>query len=953
MARAIWFLLFSIILISFASNIVFLNVDLNKVARVEKVLLRENAFYQKRTYPFRQTLAGARQKAIEQLAKDFSLQPLASEEVRKWQPIGPRAVFNGQPLDPQNSPPINISGRATAVIVQAGDPNRIFLGTAQGGVWRTRDGGNSWQPLTDNLPSLAVGALAMDPQDTNILLLGTGEANFSADSYYGAGLFKSTDGGDNWVQLGDLPSRARISKIVFDPNNSQIIYLSSTSAASNQLRDIGVFKSTDKGVSWKKILDGIATDISIDPSSPENLLAAIGDPNGTSLNGVYSTNNGGNSWQLISSLPKGSEVGRTQIARSLAARNEIFVSCSNAFIGTLINVFKSVDGGESWKAIKTPDYCRPQCFYNNFIAVHPKNPKLVFLGGVPLLRSTDGGETYSNISTSKNLGSGLHADQHDIAFDPNDPETIYIANDGGISRSRDLGNNWRPLNEGLATLQFQSIASHPTNKELAIGGTQDNGTLSYQGRPEWLSIDSGDGGETAIDPSSTNILYHFFFQLLFARSDDGGERFFVKNAGLPVTSSGAALERTLFYAPLTLDSNQEGTLYTGAMRVYRTTNRGDTWSAISSDITRGSGAVSAIAIAPSNSQILYIGTSDSNVVRTTDGGATWQLIANGLPNRFVSGFAINEKNPQIAYISFSGFGSGHVFKTENGGMNWANISNNLPDIPINSIILDSAITGRIYLASDIGVFISSNDGKTWQTMNTGLPNVAIFDLDLNRQTGQLLAATHGRGVYSLALDGQDDQINPKVHVLTPQGSESFNAGDLVIIRWDASDDIEVVLQEISLSIDSGTTYTIPIAQALSGKSRSFNWIVPEAATTRGRIQIVSYDGAGNIGKGVISRDFTIIAPFRPIVAAVQFKLEAGKLIIFGNNFFANDSTIEINGQTVITKYPKKFQLPNGSLGRVQSSDSLLKQLLVPGKKVTIAIFNKATGLRSKTFEFTP
>ncbi len=952
MSRAIWILLF-LTLLSFASSIAFLQVDLRKVAETEKVLLRENAFYQKRAYPFKQIPEGARQRALKQLERDFSLQPLASEEIRKWQPLGPSAVFNGQPLDPQNSPPINISGRATAVIVQPGDPDKIFLGTAQGGVWRTKDGGKSWQPLTDNLPSLAVGALAMSPQDPSVLLLGTGEANFSGDSYYGAGVFKSTDGGDNWVQIGDLPTRARISRIVFNPNNTKTIYLTTTSAASNQLRDIGVFKSTDSGISWKKTLDGIATDISIDTSNPDNLLAAIGDPNGTSLNGVYSTNNGGNSWQLISLLPSGNAVGRIEIARSLAAGNEVFVSVANAFTGTLLNVYKTINGGESWKIIKTPDYCRPQCFYNNFIAVHPKDPKLVFLGGVPLLRSTDGGETYSNISISQDLGPGLHADQHDIAFDPNDSDTIYIANDGGVSRSRDLGDHWRPLNQGLATLQFQSIASHPTDKEIAIGGTQDNGTLLYQGKPEWLNIDSGDGGESAIDITSPTTFYHFFFQLLFARSDDGGERFFVKTTGLPVTSSGAALERTLFYVPLVLDRSQASTLYTGAMRVYRTTNRGETWTAISSDLTRGNGAVSAIAIAASNSQILYVGTSDGNVARTTDGGATWQLITNGLPNRFVSGFAINEKNPQVAYISFSGFGTGHIFKTENGGMTWVNISNNLPDIPINAIVLDPAIGERIYLASDIGVFISSNDGKSWQALNTGLPNVAVFDLDLNRQTGMLMAATHGRGVYSLALDGQDDQVNPKVNVLAPQGNESFNAGDLVTISWEASDDIEVVLQEINLSIDSGITYTVPVAQALSGQSRSFNWIVPEVATTRGRIQVTSRDGAGNIGKGAISRDFTIIAPFRPIVAAVQFKPEAGKLIIFGNNFFANDSVIEINGQTITTKYPKKFQLPNGTLSRLQSTDNLLKQLLISGKKVTVAIFNKATGLRSKAFDYVP
>lgn len=951
MSRTIWFLLLLSIFISVAAITAFVKVDLRKVAEIEKVFLREGSFYQKRAYPFKQIPNRAREKALEQLSKDFSLQPLIADEIRKWQPLGPSFVFNGQPLDPQNSPPINVSGRATAILIHPQDSNKIFLGTAQGGLWLTKDGGKSWQPLTDDLPSLAVGALAMSPQNPNIILLGTGEANFSGDSYYGAGVFKSTDGGDTWAQLGNLPSRARISSIVFNFTNTQTIYLATTSGASNQLSDVGVFKSTDGGTTWKKILDGIATDININPKNPESLLAAIGNPNGDLINGVYQTNDGGNSWQLISSLPSGNTIGRVEITRSLPTGNEIFISFSNPFSGTLLNVFKSIDGGKSWKIIKTPDYCRPQCFYNNFIRVHPKDSNLLFLGGVPLLRSTDGGETYSNISISQDLGPGLHADQHDIAFDPNDPETIYIANDGGISRSRDLGEHWRPLNEGLATLQFQSVASHPIDKNLAIGGTQDNGTLFYKGSPEWLNIDSGDGGETAIDPFLPKTFYHFFFQLIFARSDDAGEKFSIKIAGLPVDGSGAPLERTLFYVPLALDPSLPSTFYTGAMRLYQTTNRGDSWAPISSDLTRGTGAISAIGIAPSNSQILYVGTSDANVTRTNDGGKTWQIITNNLPNRFVSAFAINEKNPLIAYISFSGFGSGHIFKTENGGVTWVNISNNLPDIPINSIALDPAISGRIYLASDIGIFISSNDGKSWQVLNTGLPNVAIFDLDLNRQTGVLLAATHGRGVYSLTLEGLDDQVNPNVNILEPKGGESFNSGDSLTIRWEASDNIEIVSQEISLSTDAGATFTIPLAQALSGKSRSFSLTIPEVATTRGRIQILVRDGAGNIGKSSTLRDFTITTPPRPNLSNVQFKKDVGKLIILGNNFFANDSVIEINNQVVITKYPKKFQLPNGSFSRLQSTDSVLKGLISPGKKVTITIFNKTTNLRSKVFDF--
>jgi photosystem II stability/assembly factor-like uncharacterized protein len=942
----------------FGANGAQLGTDDRELAEADRVAERAAQFYAERAYPFTAIPPGARLHALAQMKKITMLQPLDAGSIRQWRELGPSFVPNGQPLDSDKSPRIAISGRATAVTIDPNDNQTIYLGAAQGGVWRSSDAGVSWQPLTDSLPSLAVGSLAIDPRDSNVIFVGTGEANFSMDSYYGAGVFKTTDGGGIWLPTGALPTRASIANITIDPGNSQTIYLAVSSPSALVPDDMGgIFKSTDGGNNWQRLLTGIGTDLSINPVKPSDLVAALGDFRGAKENGIYRSIDAGVSWQLINALPSGESTGRIRLSRSISSPNIIYASiANNNSAGGIINLYSSIDGGNSWAVVtNAPDYCGNQCFYNNFIALSPTDPSIVYLGGTALFRSTDGGATFINISDAQQPGPGLHADNHGIAFDPSDDKRIYVVNDGGIFCSANLGDKWTPLNKGLATLQFQSVASDPVNSQRAIGGTQDNGTLLYNGSPTWTTIDLSDGGETAIDPNSPNTLYHFYYSLWFLRSDNGGQSFALKINGLPIGSGGFSLERALFYAPLALDRNASQTLYTGATSLYRTTNRGELWNSISPDLTNGVGAISAIAIAPSDSNVIYVGSSDGNLARSGDNGASWQSIAAGLPNRFVKRLAVDAADAQTAYVTFSGFGSGHIFKTIDGGQHWLDISDNLPDIPVNGIALDANIPGTIYLGTDIGVFISRTGQGDWRALNAGLPNVAVFQLDLNRKTGQLIAATHGRGMFALPLDGVDDTTPPTVSVLSPQGGEAFVANQLATISWQAQDDVAIASQDIVLSLDSGATYSNVIVSGLSAQARSFQWQVNDIATTHARIQVVARDGAGNVGAGSSGSDFTIISYPRPIITGVEFQTAGnGKLLVFGSNFMVGDSVIEINGrQLEKTKYPKKFTMPNGSLTRLQGIDSQLKQLLMSGQQATIDVFNKSAGRRSLPFSFTP
>jgi photosystem II stability/assembly factor-like uncharacterized protein len=961
MSRTILLALLFLALVGIGSSTVYLETDLEELAEVEHVLAREAHFFLQRAYPFRAIPPDARLHALEQLDRQMELRALDLEEKRRWQPIGPQFVPNGEPLDFEDSPAIPVSGRATAIVIDPRNPDRLFLGTAQGGVWRSIDAGASWQPITDDLPSLAVGALALDPQNPDIIFLGTGEANFAASSYYGAGLFKSTDGGNTWTRAGQLPTRTCISRIVFEPGNSQTVYVATSFARTTSAKPItstesGIFKSADGGATWKKLLDGVATDLIINPFSPANLMAALGDPAGSDANGIYRSSNAGATWQLIGNLPAGRDTGRIELAQSLSSPNIIFASLSHVGTGGLMGLFKSLDGGNNWARVDdAPDYCGRQCFFNNFIAIHPTNPSIVFLGGVPLYRSTDGGRTYANVSSPQQFGPGLHADNHAMAFDPRDPKKIYVANDGGISRSPDMGNSWTPLNNGLSTFQFLSVSAHPTDGRRAFGGTQDNGTLLYTGTPTWRQVDVGDGGDIVIDPREPNMVYHFYFFLLFARSNNGGLNFSIRTDGLPVSDSGFPTERTLFYAPLIIDPVNPGTLYTGSTRIYRTTSRGEFWLPISGDLTRGIGSISAIAVGANGPGTIYAGTSDGNVVRTTDGGNSWQQINTGLPNRFVTRLAIDPTAPQVVYATYSGFGTGHIYKTTDGGQNWTDVSGNLPDIPVNAIAIDTEAPNTIYLATDIGVFVSRTGGGGWIMIREGLPAVTVFDLDLNRKTGSLIAATHGRGMFTLPLDGKDDDTAPQVTVLAPEGGETLSPGTSVDIRWSATDDTLVQGQDIELSLDGGASFGVTIAAGIAGEVRSFKWQVPELATTRGRIRISSRDIAGNTGRGVSAADFSIVVPPRPEIKRVDFKSGGkGKLIIDGDRLIIDDTVIEVGGkQLEVTKYPKKFRLSDGTTTRVQGLDGQLNQLIQPGRKTSIILLNKSTGSRSVPFDFNP
>ena len=701
-----------------------------------------------------------------------------------------------------------VTGRVTTLAFDPRNSNTIYLGGAQGGVWRSMDAGQTWTPLTNDAPTQATGAIAIDPTNSNIIYVGTGEGNFSGDTFFGMGILKSTDGGSTWKQFAaDTFAGSGINKIVIDPRNTNVLYASATVAFAGVSSDVGsqvtangIFKSTDGGQTFASSLrltgqisvGAFGYDIEMDPNNSNTLYATL------EAEGIFKTTNGGQNWTKLGGGLPTRDFGRSDIALYRANPSIIYASFESTRTADILDFYKSTNGGDSWSLIGKPrgDFTC-QCSYDQIIEVDPTNPDQVYFGGVSFYRSTDGGQNWSDI------GSSLHSDFHAMAFTPGSPRRIIVGNDGGVWLSPDGGNSFNNIVGNLALTQFQSVAIHPTNPNITIGGTQDNGTNMYIGNLVWQHADDGDGGTSRIDQLSPATMYSTRFNLPGVligpfRSDSAG----ALGSWRMIRSGINQSDDVIFYAPMELDNIKPNTLYFGTFRLYRTTDRGDSWTAISGRLTRQTRqAVSAIGVVSGGSTI-YTGSSDGAVFVTKDNGATFQDVTDNLPQRYISDVVPDPKDPNTVYASLSGFRSGHVFKSTTGGGSWQSINGNLPDVPANALAINPVDPKNIFVGTDLGLFETIDGGVNWNRV-PGMPMVAVFDIAINANMGILRLATHGRGMYetkiNTAAPGTPDftlAVNPVSQNVNAGSSTTFTVSNQVTNGFNGT---------ISLSATSGQT----------------------------------------------------------------------------------------------------------------------------------------------------
>ena len=644
--------------------------------------------------------------------------------------------------------PGNIGGRIRSISINPDNADDMLVGSVSGGIWRTLNGGAAWFPVNDFMANLAVSTLARNPANPNIIYAGTGEGFGNFDALQGAGIFRSFDGGGIWFQVDSTnnPNFNFVNRLAFAPNGGAIL------AATNT----GVWRSDNNGASWTQRTVNTSPDIDFHPT--DNQLAVLGE-----LGAARYSESNGLAWTAATFTPPianggaAATNGRVELAYAASDPTFVYASVNN----NSGDVYRSTDGGQSYTRINTGlNYLGTQGWYDNTIWVNPIDKNMVIVGGVSLWRGTSG--AFSQISTCP-VGGSIHPDHHIVVehpgFDNLFNQTIYGGNDGGIYRADGVrtlcgSSGWDELNNNLGITQFPGAAGNQTSGVI-VGGTQDNGTLRFNGGTEsWTQFDGNDGGYCAADQTDPNFFYGEIQNLGVFRSSNGGQSRVFINAGLSDSPN-----QTNFIAPLVIDPNEPNRLLAGGWSLWRTNNaRGNfpnlpIWTAIKTP-TGGNSPISAIAISPNNSDFIVVGHNNGDVFLTLTGTNTvpaWSKIDTaGLSNNFVTRLVWDTtRGPNWIYATFGGFSANNVYVSRNLGASWIDITGTgatgLPNVPVRSLVFHPIDANLLYVGTEVGIFTSDDAGATWDLPNDGPANVSVDELFW--MGGDLLAATYGRGIY--------------------------------------------------------------------------------------------------------------------------------------------------------------------------------------------------------------
>ncbi len=745
----------------------------------------------------------ARPKAVEQLAEQetarFEL-PASREKtamLAAWTPIGPAPIPNAQV---GTGPSTTASGRVLSIAVHPTNPDIVYVGTAQGGLYRSTNGGTTWTALMDGALSLAVGALALAPSNPEILYVGTGESGFCADCFFGVGVYRIDNPSTTATVSGpfnkdagnvDVFTGRGIGEVTVHPTDPNTIFVGSTSGlggiggqSNNVLPSRGLYRSTNAAGANPTFarITGLAgngnlsvRDVAIDPSNPNILIANVIANGG----GIYRTANAlaADATTVTFTQPEVfSSTSTSELTAEFAAIHPAGDTDATfyAAVGNLGGrVLRSTNGGVSFTQMIDNNFCTPQCFYDIAVAVDPTNASRLYLGGSPTLafgRSSDSGATFTTNAAS---AQGLHVDSHAIAVAPSNPSIVYFGSDGGIYRTNDASAAtiaWTSLNNTtFSATQFMSIAVHPTDPNFTIGGTQDNGTNMFNAAGTWFRVDGGDGGFTLIDQNAVDTTsvrqYHKYF------SSGGSQIGYATRTSTAQASGGWTLRgcfsstpangvtcdaTTLFYAPMEQGPGNPNTVYFGSDRLYRSADLGVSHTQVSQAFGV---EITAIGISPQNDNIRIIGHSRTagQISGTTTGSSTLTDFdpLNQVPSGYVARAAIDPKNPDRAYVTLANFGINTVYRTNNLSApqpTWTSISNGLPQVPASAFVIDPINPQNLYVGTDIGVYATSDGGSNWTPLGTGLPRVAVFDMAItNVAPRKLRIATHGRGMFEHPL----------------------------------------------------------------------------------------------------------------------------------------------------------------------------------------------------------
>jgi len=842
-----------------------------------------------------------------------------------WTPIGPAPIPNGQ-TSGVSTP---VSGRTIAIAVHPTNPDIVYVGTAQGGVYRTTDGGTNWTPIFDNAESLAVGAIAISPSQPETIYIGTGEPNFSQDSFFGVGVYRIDNASTAATVSGpfnkdagsaDVFSGRGIGEIVVHPTDPNTIFVASTSGLGGlfggniAFPSRGIYRSTNAaGASpvFAKLtglignLNVSVRDIAIDPTNP-NVLVCVPIATGSNQGGIYRTVNAldptpGNvvftQTFVVNSTSTSTLNGEVTSVHPAADTDATFYAAMGNSSG---QVLRSTDGGANWVLRIDNNFCGGQCFYDIAIAVDPTDKNVVYLGGDPTIfsaSSSDGGATFTD---HKN---GVHSDTHAMTVSPADTNQVWLGTDGGIYKSTDKGLTWvNKNNTQYSATQFMGIDVHPTDPNFTLGGTQDNGTNFYQPDGTWFRADYGDGGYAVIDQNATDTtnvrMYHTYYNQTTAMgygrvtttgsASDGNWSFF--GCGFGGTANGMTCSASAinFYAPMERGPGNPNTLYFGSDVLYRSADGGTTMTKVSQEPIVSGVAIDSIGISNEDDNVRIVGLKNGAVFGTSTGSTTLTNLdaGNAIPDVPIARTVIDPNNATTAYVTLSTFGSPSVWKTtnlDNAAPTWTAMSNGLPQVPVSAFLVDPLDPMILYAGTDIGVYASSDAGSTWAPFGTGLPRVAVFGIA--KTSGNLIRiATHGRGMWQ---------------------TQAIVGTPMTILRAGTATLVSESCQPANGVIDPGETVTVAFPITNNGTLNTTNDIGTlqngDGVTGAGTAQ--SY-GVITSGGGMATRNFTFTADSNlacgaQITATIQHQDGATNL---GNHLY----TLQTGAVVSNTAYTENF-----------------------------------------------
>lgn len=719
----------------------------------------------------------------------------------------------------RNIGPAFTSGRIADIAIHPENRNVWYVGVASGGVWKTENAGTTWNPIFDDQPVYAIGCVTIDPNNPNRIWIGTGENNGGRHISFGDGVYLSEDGGASWKNMG-LKDSQHVGKIIVHPDDSNVIMVASQGPLWSSGGDRGFYRSEDGGATWEKTLGdeewtGVA-DAVIDPRNPDIVYAATwqrhrtvaGYLGGGTESGIHKSTDGGKTWsELTNGIPSGI---KGKIGLTISPQNPDYVYAAIELIRRSGGVFLTTDQGASWEKMSDAVSGATGPHYYQELYASPHNFGTIYLVDVRMQVSYDHGKTFSLLNTD-----ATHSDSHSLNFIADEPDFLLLGTDGGIYETVDGTKSWRYIKNLPLTQYYKVAVDDAVPFYNVFGGTQDNGSHGGPSRTDdengirnahWSRVLGGDGHQSAVEPGNPDIGYAESQQGYLNRLDRiTGEAVYIQ----PQPAVGEGEERFNWDSPILPSTHVPSTLYFASQRVWKSTDRGDSWTAISEDLTKGRdritepimgknqswdhawdmyamsefSTITSLGESPIDANVLYAGTDDGLIQSTTNGGESWNAIAvgsiSGVPaNAFVNDIRADLFDAGTAYVVLDNHKEGdfkpYVAKSTNNGQSWSLITGGLPETLLTwRIVQDHVNKDLLFLAAEFGVYFSVNGGNNWMKLTGGLPTISFRDITIQRRENDLVGASFGRGFYVLddytALrDLSEEMLSDEAHLFTPR-----------------------------------------------------------------------------------------------------------------------------------------------------------------------------------------